>query len=304
MKEMYAIAGISKQALWSHARREQERMGEVDQVLGIMKSIRKNHKRMGCRRMYYAAKSSSPMGRDRFEQAGLENGFRLQRKRNVCKTTWGQRVEVYPNLIEGKVIDGLNQVWQSDIFYTKVEGKDRYGVTIIDVYTRRLLALIASDSLSADQLLKALKLAIRVRKGADLTGCIFHSDRGRQYISKGVKALLKEHNMKGSMGLLPQENAYVERVQGTIKHEYLYEMDLILEGLQKQSREVVLLYNNHRPHSSLGMMTPTAYERYVQKLDENQRPEMKIYQWDHELSTKSAVFNKKKKEAKKTKLFL
>jgi len=304
MKELYSIAGISKQAIWSHNRREQERMDEVDQVVGIIKNIRKNNKRMGCRRMYYVPTNASSVGRDRFEQIGLENGFRVQRKRNVAKTTWSQRVEIYPNLIEGRVINGMNQVWQSDIFYIKVEGKDHYGVTIIDVYTRRLLALLQSDSLSSDQLLKALKMAIRARKGSDLSGCIFHSDRGSQYIAKGVKALLNEHNMQGSMCLLPQENAYVERVQGSIKHEYLYEMDMILEGLQSQSRKVVSLYNNHRPHSSLGMMTPASFERYVQNLDENQRPEMKIYQWDHELSTKSAVFNKKKKEAKKKKLFI
>jgi transposase InsO family protein len=302
MKEMYSIAGITKQALWGHNRRQQEQMGENGQVIGIMKSIRKNHKRMGCRRMYYSTTNTSSVGRDRFEQIGLMNGFRLQRKRNVAITTWSQRVEVYPNLIEGRVINRINQVWQSDIFYVKVEGKDHYGVTIIDVYSRRLLALNPSDSLSSDQLVKALKMAIRVRKGSDLSGCIFHSDRGSQYVAKNVKALLMEYHMQGSMCSLPQENAYAERVQGTIKHEYLYEMDLILEGLQSQSRKIVSLYNNHRPHTSLGMMTPTSFERYVQNLDDNQRPELTIYQWDYEFSTQSAVINKKKKEAKKKNL--
>lgn len=272
-----------------------------DQVVGIIKDIRKDHKRMGCRRMYYSTNNTSTVGRDRFEQIGLKHGFRLHRKRNVTITTWSQRVEVYPNLIEGRVIDGINQVWQSDIFYTKVEGKDHYGVTIIDVYSRRLLALHQSDNLFSDQVVRALRMAIRARKGHDLKGCIFHSDRGSQYVAKNVKALLKEYNMQGSMCSLPQENAYVERVQGTIKHEYLYEMDLIIEGLQHQSRKVVSLYNNHRPHSSLGMMTPASFERYVENLDENQRPALQIYQWDYEFSTKTAVFNKKKKVAKKKK---
>ena len=301
MKDLCSIAGITKQGLWSYNQRQQERIGVEAQVVDIMKSIRKNHKRMGCRRMYYSALNTTSIGRDRFEQIGIATGFRLKRKNNAAKTTWSQRVEVYPNLIEGRVIDGINQVWQSDIFYTKVEGKDHYGVTIIDVYSRRLLALHQSDSLSADQVIKALKMAIRVRKGSDLSGCTFHSDRGSQYVAKGVKSLLTEHKMQGSMCTLPQENAYAERVQSTIKHEYLYEMDLILEGLQHQSRKVVSLYNNHRPHSSLRMMTPASFERYVENLEKNQMPELKIYQWDYEFSTKSLVINKKKKVAKKKK---
>jgi hypothetical protein len=107
--------------------------------------------------------------------------------------------------------------------------------------------------------------------------------------------------MKGSMCLLPQENAYVERAQGSLKHEYLYESDLNKRNLNSKANKILNLYNDFRPHSSLGMMTPSAFEQYIHTLDENSRPEMKVYQWDHGLLTKSSVFNKKKKEAKKKK---
>jgi len=301
MKDLCQIAGISKQALWSHARRQQNRGATVDAVVEHIINIRKEHKRMGCRRMYYYEPDFSLVGRDIFEQIGLKNGFRLKRLRNKQRTTLSQSKEVYTNKIEDLEITGINQVWQSDIFYTKVEGEAHYGVDIVDVYSRNLLALVVSQSMAAVQLLKALKMAIASRKGHDLRGCIFHSDRGSQYIDGRVKAILAEHSMIGSMCLLPQENAYIERLQGTLQKEYLDETSLTKMNLSRQIKIIVSLYNRKRPHSSLGMMTPHAYEQMTEKMDENSRPGMKIYCWDHGFSTISPVINKKKKEAKKKK---
>jgi len=46
MKELYKIVGISKQALWSHSKREQVRCFKTEQVVAAMNQIRKDHKRM------------------------------------------------------------------------------------------------------------------------------------------------------------------------------------------------------------------------------------------------------------------
>lgn len=295
MKELLKIAGISKQALWGYRKRELVRSFRIAQVIATMNDIRKDHKRMGSRRMYFACIESPPVGRDLFERIGLESGFRLVRMHNVQKTTWSQTVEVYPNRIEGKIINGMNQVWQSDIFYIKIEGVANYGICIEDVYSRKILAMHISASLSAEQLLKALRTAVRSRNGRNITDCIFHSDRGSQYIDHGVKKFIKDHHMIGSMCKLPQENAYVERVQGTIKHEYLFEMELTHKNKYKQIRKALHLYNDKRPHTSLGMLTPTAFEQEIEKIDENLRPKMRIYQWNHDLLTNCEDFNKRKK---------
>ncbi len=298
MKELCKIASISKQALWSHNKREDERRSIADQVIAKMVKIRKYHKRMGSRCMYYGCDEPPPVGRDIFERIGLENGFRLKRQRNVYKTTWSQRVEVFANRIEGITINGINQVWQSDIFYINIEGRPNYGFCIEDVYSRKILAINLSTSLSAEHLLKTLRMAVGARKGQSLAGCIFHSDRGSQYIDHGVKAFLKDHQMLGSMCKLPQENAYVERVQGTIKYEYLFVNELTNKNKYNQVRKAVSLYNDKRPHSSLKMICPTTFEESVEKMDENLRPKMQIYQWNPELSTKSEVFNKEKSNKK------
>ena len=301
MKDMYKIAGISKQAIWKHCKRQEEAALITSEVVDMIKDVRINHKRMGCRKIYYTSTEPLPIGRDIFEQIGFSNGFKLKLKRNKMKTTWSQRVEVYPNLIEGAKINGINQIWQSDIFYLRVEEIDYYGVSIEDVYSRKLLALHLSKSLRAEENVRALRKALKARQGDDLTGCIFHSDRGSQYISQAHKQLLHDEEMDISMCKMPQENAYVERVQGILKYEYLFEHMLTVANLQKMIQKILHWYNDERPHKGLKMMTPTAFEQYVNNMAAKDMPEMQIYKGFTELSTKNQVIDKKKKEAKKKK---
>jgi len=302
MKDLYLVAGISKQALWKHNKHQAQVLSKTEQVVKIIQSVRKQHKRMGCRHMYYIDPEGSPVGRDIFESIGFSNGFRLKRLRSLVKTTWSQRIEYYPNLIEGKILNGINQVWQSDIFYIMSQGVHFYGVTIMDVYSRKLLALHISKSLDANQLVIAVKKAIRARGASDLTGCIFHSDRGSQYISKMHKELLAENKMKISMCTLPQENAYAERIQGTLKHDYIQMDELTEKNKAYIASKTMKLYNDERPHTSIGMISPSNFELYIERLLIKDRPKMPIFEWDHALLTKEELINKKKKVAKKKKL--
>jgi transposase InsO family protein len=289
------MAGITKQALWKHHKRAARKAEVIDQTLGIIRKVRRGHKRMGCRSMYYATNEQPLIGRDAFEAIGLSHGFRLKRRRNKKKTTWSQNVEVFPNRIEGKTFNKINQVWQSDIFYHEENGNIFYGITIIDVYSRRLLSLHLSKSLRAAENVKSLKKAIRSRSGQNLVGCIFHSDRGSQYISDVHKMTLDHYGMKKSMCKLPQENAYAERVQDTVKNYYLCDTQLKGKNLNSVASQIMRKYNYERPHLELDMVTPMAFEKHVEKLSPRSRPKMLIFKWDHQLSTKNELLTKRKK---------
>lgn len=301
MKDLYLIAGFTKQALLKYRQRKEYMKLAADQVIEACQSIRKDHKRMSCRKMYVIAQESVSVGRDLFEDIGFNNGFKVKVKRNVIKTTWSQKIEVYPNLLEGLTINGINQAWQSDIFYLPVEGKNYYGVSIIDIYSRYLLSLYISRSLEAIETGKALLNAIQERKGQPVKGCIFHSDRGTQYISDLVKTIVQDHKLRPSMCLLPQENAYVERVQGTLKYEYLFEENLTDANIKAQVRKIKDLYNHKRPHAEIGMLTPSQYEQRINNSPLKEHPKLKVFQWKHPLLTKSPVINKKEKSSKKEK---
>lgn len=289
MKDLEHIAGLSRQAMHKFRCRERS-MDEVKrEVVEEITKIRKNHKRMGCRKMYYACRNNVSVGRDLFEEIAIANGFKVRTKRNPQRTTWASKHRVYPNLLEGMVLTGPNQAWQSDIFYMKVEEIDHYGISIIDLYTRMLRALHVSRTLEAKQNVLAFKTAVANCEGAILEGCISHSDRGSQYISLIMERIVLSYGMRLSMCKLPQENAYAERVQGTIKHEYLSGMDITLKNVKRKMAEIMRLYNEERPHRNLGNMTPCAYEQMVNSLPESMRDKMTVYQWTNPILIFSSI---------------
>ena len=94
---------------------------------------------------------------------------------------------------------------------------------------------------------------------------------------------------------MPQENAYAERVQDTVKNYYLCDAQLTGKNLNSVARQIMRKYNFEKPHSELDMMTPIAYENHVEKLSQRNRPKMLIFKWDHQLSTKNELLTKRKK---------
>jgi putative transposase len=275
------VAGISKQSAYKYRQHQKANATQANLVVSAMEKMRKDHKKMSSRKVYSCQKEvfEIKIGRDKFEQMAFANGYRVKHKRQTHKTTWGQRIEVYPDLVSGLEINNIDQIYQSDIFYLKVADTDYYGVTIIDVYSKRLLALRLSKSLQAIENVAAFKKVLGLKTKAALKGCIFHSDRGSQYISKAQKALLASLEMRISMCKMPQQNAYAERVQGTLKYEYFFEYLLTKENITRQAAKIMRIYNEERPHYSLGNKTPKAFEEMIEKMNEAERPKVKIYEW-------------------------
>ena len=281
LTDLYACAGVSKQSMYKYRKAEERHYKQEVLVVAAMQKMRKSHRKMSSRKVYCNQKEAFniEVGRDKFEAIAFENGYRVKRKRQVQKTTWGQRVEVYPDLVSGTTINDIDQVYESDIFYLKVEEKDYYGVTIIDVYSRRLVALHLSRTLKAVENTTALKKVLRSKSKVALKGCIFHSDRGTQYISKAQKELLKSLEMKISMCVMPQQNAYVERVQGSLKYEYFFEFELTGKNIIRMASKIMKLYNDERPHQNLGNKTPKEFEVMIGQMKETEKPKMKIFNW-------------------------
>ena len=87
---------------------------------------------------------------------------------------------------------------------------------------------------------------------------IHHSDRGSQYCSLDYVKLMKRNGMEISMTESgdPRDNPIAERVNGTIKNEYLYPLQVSMTGLRMRVQKAIHMYNAERPHLSLGMNTP------------------------------------------------
>jgi len=222
---------------------------------------------MGCRQMYQLMRPVE-LGRDRCERVLLASGFRVVRNTNFIRTTNSQPFRQFKDLITGKVLSGINQVWQTDItYYLGKGGKVFYIVFIEDVYSRRIIGWCAHDHLRAEANISCLKFAMKNRGHVCLAGLIHHSDRGSQYGSIEYLKLLQHEGIKVSMSKQAWQNAYVERLNGTIKNSYLYNWDLdTLPVLRKALTTAVTAYNVEKPHKNLPMqMSPIDFENSLKK---------------------------------------
>ena len=110
---------------------------------------------------------------------------------------------------------------------------------------------------------------------------IHHSDRGSQYNYIEYIKLLKENNCEISMSISAQDNAYAERINKTIKEEYLnYWKPKTYEDLKKCLEKAVNHYNIKRPHNNLGKLSPVDFENKWLNSSNDIKPIFTIFDYD------------------------
>jgi len=270
------MLGITKQAVYQHKQREDQFDLKLSDLLVQVDELKKEHPGCGVEKMYKTLKPDF-IGRDKFIEIFMGLGFRVKKIKNYIRTTIPTHLK-YPNLIEGMVVYKPNQVWQSDITYFHLNGRFYYIVFILDVYTRKIVGYKVSDNMRAESNITALKQAIK-SENTCLKGLIHHSDRGSQYVDKGYLKQLKNNGIIVSMGLKAQDNAYAERINGTIKNEYLKRWKInSFSDLKRKLNKAVKHYNQKRTHSSLPKdLSPVNFEKSLLSLYSQIRPKVIIY---------------------------
>ena len=109
--------------------------------------------------------------------------------------------EVYPYLLKDLKIDHSNQVWATDITYTKVSGCKAFVIAIIDLYSRKTLSYNVVNTMDTYSCVETLLLAM-TRYGIPE---IFNSDQGSQFTSKEFTDELKAYGIRqhGWPGKMP-----------------------------------------------------------------------------------------------------
>jgi transposase InsO family protein len=91
---------------------------------------------------------------------------------------------------------------------------------------------------------------------------IMHSDGGGQYYCKDWLRLTEANKLKNSMCESVYENAHAERINGTIKNDYLIHYGpQDFSQLIGMTTKAVTKYNLERPHQSLGNISPHEFEK-------------------------------------------
>jgi transposase InsO family protein len=154
------------------------------------------------------------------------------------------------------------------------EGK-LYQATVIDLFSRRLLGYATSPHPDAVLAAQAIKMAVATR-GGQVTGVIFHTDRGSTYTAREFTALCHHLSIRQSMGRVGScfDNAAAESFFSTLEHEVLsrYHFRTRAEAKQYIVSWVCDFYNSRRRHSACGMQSPIDFEHSTRVTRPPQQP--------------------------------
>ena len=161
-----------------------------------------------------------------------------------------------------------NRVWVTDLTYVPTREGWLYLVTMLDLFSRKVVGYASSDRMRATLCVEALDQAVR-RRGMPLEalrdrGLVLHSDRGVQYASDRFREACERYGILQSMSGKGDcyDNAVAESFFGTLKSEHL-------DGFHFRTRDEAKLeifnfiegyYNPQRLHSTLGYQTPDEFE--------------------------------------------
>lgn len=255
--------GKTRQAYYKKDNDIIKELANYELIVTLVKNERIKQGRLGGRKLFNKIMKQLPevhhIGRDKFFVL-LRDNYLLVRKRKmrVITTNSYHWLHKYPNLIRDIVPTRPNMLWVSDITYIRVGDEFMYLFLITDAYSRKIVGWKLADTMEAENGLKALYMAMSQMQ-VQCEGLIHHSDRGLQYCSSKYVNYLQKNEIRISMTENgdPRENAIAERVNGILKTEWLYDMELkTATQAQEVLDSIINIYNTERPHMSIEMLTP------------------------------------------------
>lgn len=157
---------------------------------------------------------------------------------------------------------GPNQKWAGDITYLRTDEGWLYLAVVIDLWSRAVIGWSMSPRMTAQLVCDALQMALWRRKRPE--NVIVHSDRGGQYCSADYQALLKRHNMHGSMSAKGccYDNACAESFFHSLKVECIHGERFISREIMRATvfNYIECDYNRWRRHSACGGLSPEQFE--------------------------------------------
>lgn len=234
----------------------------------VVQVFQRHKRRYGSRRVAAELGNQNvPISLYKVKRLLSRNGLKaIQPKSFVPKTTNSRHTSrISPNLLKTRPFpSAINQVWVGDITYIPMaDGKFNYLSTWMDLYSRRIVGWDLQDHMRESLVSLSLVKALNSRKIK--TGLLVHTDKGGQYASVRFRAILDKKGIEQSMSDAKNayDNAHMESFFSRFKAE-------LLEGGVFQNTEdgrteifefIEMYYNTERIHSSLGYLSPNAFEK-------------------------------------------
>ena len=188
-----------------------------------------------------------------------------KKNRRKPRTTDSRHTQpIAPNVIAQRPAPtGPNQAWRTDITYLRTAQGWLFLAAILDAWSRRIVGWACAPTLHASLALAALRDALQRRHPAK--GVLHHSDRGSQYVDADYVALLDAAGFERSMSRSGNcyDNATMESFWSTFKTDTGLDVTVLATRLEAELAAfdyIETFYNQRRRHSSLGFLSPVAFE--------------------------------------------
>jgi putative transposase len=236
-------------------------------VIGSMRTLAARYPRYGYRRIQiFLLREGHQLSPDRTHRLWRQEGLQVPRRRPRRRVA-AHRPRPLP-------ATGANQLWAYDfVFDACANGQQLKCLTVVDEYTRECLAIDVAGSIRSTRVIEVLARLISVH-GAPR---YLRSDNGPEFVSRAV---LRWLHIEGIDTALtdpgkPWQNGLNESFNGKFRDECLS-----LEWFRNRIEAKVVIeefrrgYNEVRPHSSLGQLTPVEFKQQLSQ----QRPAAAIFQ--------------------------
>ncbi len=264
-----ALLGVAPSGYYRHRQRRPSPRQQADAALAaqIAAAHAASRGAYGAPRLVVdLQEAGTPISKRRCARLMRAQGLRGRKKhRRRPRTTDSRHAQpVAANLLAQRPAPTRpNQIWLTDITYLQTADGWLYLAAILDRWSRRIVGWACGPTLHASLVLAALRDALRRRQPP--VGLLHHSDRGSQYVDEDYLQALSEAGIERSMSRAGNcyDNAAMESFWSTLKTET--ELDVAIPASRQHTELAVFdyietFYNPTRRHSSLGYLSPVAFE--------------------------------------------
>jgi len=192
-----------------------------------------------------------------------EDGLQARARKRYKLTTMSDHDHpVAANLLDRQFEAAApNQRWVGDTTEFVIGSRKLYLAAILDLFSRFIVGWALSPVNDRHLTITALEMALK-RRGPDL-GLLHHSDRGSTYASGDYQAVLDAHGLVCSMSRRGNcyDNAVMEAFFSSLKSELADRFESREDAKLELFDYIEVFYNQRRRHSTIGYLSPAAFER-------------------------------------------
>ena len=258
---------VTRSGFYAWQRRPESAHTREDRRLTVLvqASFAESKQRYGSPRVHEdLIEQDEHVSRKRVVRLMQEDGLRARHRKRYKLTTMSDHDQpVAANLLDRQFeADAPNQRWVGDTteFVIGSSGK-LYLAAILDLFSRFIVGWAVSAVNDRHLTIAALEAAL-TRRCPEI-GLLHHSDQGSTYASEDYQDVLEARGMVCSMSRRGNchDNAVMESCFSTIKFELADRFDSCSQAKRELFDYIEVFYNQRRRHSTIGQISPAAYER-------------------------------------------